>query len=224
MAIIMQDNFAGTTIDTAKWNETDADGIISQNNELIINVGTHSSKALFANKLQSDSTITSGVAVLQARFDFTSEPADGNGAMWHLMLYVDDSNWAAITCRSGSGDALDDFRLQITDGGSVVYDNYATAVSSPDDVKITYNIATGAIAFYYWTTEWVQLGTTQTFDIGSTVYACLTCRDLATWSGTNIGEYDNLFFTQTDYSTQYPADEVISVGTNSRMTLLGVGL
>lgn len=192
--LIMKDVFTGTTIDTAKWDETDPDGIISQDGILTILTTTVNS-ARFDNMLKSDDTITSGVVVGQV--DFDQDASSGTGGYSGLVLYVDANNWIEF---GGRGNET---HMNIYDGGSLVY-NVDTGIASPSSNKITYDLTSKDVKFWYYNAGWTQLGSTQTADIGSTVYAVLTAGTNTGWGGTKL-TFDNFFFSDEDYSEQYPA-------------------
>ncbi len=199
MALIFSDNFSGTVIDTAKWTETDPNGLISQNNQLLIDAPHSGTVASFTNQLKSVNSVTSGVATLQTRMTWT-DPG-GSEAVQEFYLWVDNTHYARILTRSSGGT----YRL-ITSAG---YD-FETDIAIPQDVKITYDITSHDIKFWYWSgSAWTQMGTTQNSNIGSTVFAIYTVSDSASFSNADQGQYDDFYMSNADYSTHYPVTTAI---------------
>jgi hypothetical protein len=91
-------------------------------------------------------------------------------------LYVDANNYAFIESRGTGGSKV---RLVVVQGGVSKYD-YTTSVNiSSSSWNIIYDIDTKEILFY---SDSVQQGTTQAYDLGSTVYVMVTCADSATYA------------------------------------------
>lgn len=209
---IFKDNFTGSTINTAIWNETDPDGVISQNNALNLDCEASTGRSLFYNKLQSVATITSGVACVQGNLtwttDSTNEPQAG------IFMYVDDNNYAAITTRSTPGGK---YRCVINTGGGGFEYSVEPNVVKGKDVKITYDIASKDIKFYYWNgSAWVQMGTTQNANLGSTVYYVISGVIGTTPSeGVDPLTVDDAYFFTTDTSDHYPPDPPVTLNTTN---------
>lgn len=200
MAIIFSDNFTGTTIDTGKWNETDPNSRISQNNSIIFTFPHTSTDAEMANNLLSVSTISSGVAVAQANLTWTT---DGSAeAIAQFGLYKDSNNYAVVQSRNNDGGK---YRLNIKYNGSIVYDLDSTDLPAKGkDIKVWTDGT--SIKFFYWNTSvWTQFGTTQTYSLGYNLKVVLNARDVNEANGCNPANIDDVYFSDEDYSTQYPS-------------------
>lgn len=195
MALIMKDNFFGTTIDTSKWVETDTDGLISQNGRLIF---SNPHNATRSSNLTSVSTSSAAILVAQMNLDWT-DPGS-NEASVAMTLKRDSNNSCAIGCRSSGGT----YRLLITIGGVNVY-SLETSIAKVKDVKIVDDGST--IKFFYWSgTAWTQMGTTYNGTIGrSNNVVVLSNYDASGFVNCDIAYIDNFFFSDADYQTQYPA-------------------
>lgn len=194
----MKDNFNDNSIDNNLWTLTNPNSLISEvNNRIEISNPHTGSIANFSNKLESVKTISSGQAVGSCFLDWTvpntSESAGG------IILWVDNNNYISITSRSTNGQ----FRILLRQAGVLVYD-LSSDISKGTNIKITYDISTFLIKLYYWSNGWVQMGTTQTYNIGNNVKIVLSTSDEATFTGANIIQIDDLFFTNKEFTTQYP--------------------
>lgn len=113
---------------------------------------------------------------------------------------------AQISSRQSSGGK---YRLT---AGTSSWNSYDldSSITKGKDVKIVYNTSNSEIKFYYWNTSvWTQIGTTQTYDIdgaGNPLYLVIHYTNTA---GSDCGNFDtdNIYFDTyaADYSTQYPA-------------------
>lgn len=196
MSILLKDNFTGTTIDTGKWTETDPNSYISQNDALLI-ANPHSvTIAWFTNKVESVASISSGVAVVQA---YSTWPSGGvQESFGGLFLSKDSNNFALIGSRSSGGT----YRVVIYTGGIQRY-SYESSVTVGKDVKIWTDGT--SIKFFYWSgSAWTQIGTDQTYSLGYNLKVVLTSYDYTSTSNTNPITIDNLYFSNADYTTQYP--------------------
>ena len=212
VSTIFKDNFTGSTINTSIWNETDTDGVISQNNVLNLDCEASTNRALFYNKLQSVATITSGVACVQGNLTWTTNST--NEPQAGIFLYVDDNNYAAITTRSTPGGQ---YRCVINTGGGGFEYSVEPGISKGKDVKITYDIGATSIKFWYWNgSAWVQMGTTQTYNIGSTVYCCISgVIGTTPADGVDPLIVDDAYFFETDTSDHYPPDPPVTLNTTN---------
>lgn len=209
-------------ISTYKWAETDPSSLIGPYGAFVDGVQfviPHSGTiAMFNTNLKSIETVTSGTAVFQSNFQWTSGGA--NEAIIGIGLYIDNNNYAFFESRATGGNLV---RLVIVKGGVNVYD-YTTAHAPYDGTwKVTYDLSTKDIKFYInQGSSWAQVGTTQNQNLGSTVYAVLTFADSAAYADadTLIVEYVSL--TSADYSTYYPfiQQDLISIDTTSYQSIL----
>lgn len=197
--ILLQDNFTGTTIDTGKWTETDTNGLVSQNNALILSNPHTALTSDFSNMVKSVASISSGVAVAQANITWTTDSSQE--ALGGLYLYKDNNNFAAITSRGAGGY----YRLRVVTGGVSRYNLETTGsdYAKGKDVKIWTNGTD--IKFFTWNgSSWVQIGTTQTYSLGYSLYEIIGTNDNTTFTGANPVTVDNAYFSDQDYTTQYP--------------------
>lgn len=210
--IKLYDNFDDNSIDTAKWDETDPNSRISETSQQLQISNPHSSTYAFGanNLLKSDISISSGLAIAQGYLDWTD--VGNNGANGGFSLWVDSNNYAAVTSRATTGEVA----LLIVDGGSTVYFNQATGVARAQNYKITYDITTHDIKFYYWNgSAWTQAGTTQNADLGSPVFCALSSEDNTAYANADIVILDNVYLVLGDYSTQFPTSTSTSSSTSS---------
>jgi lysophospholipase L1-like esterase len=193
--IVMSDLFTGVTIDSNKWAEANPNSVLSQNDQLIITLPHDSVKAEFTNYLKSSLSIASGVAVLQGYLTWTTNSAaEARGGIY---LYKSD----AINAKIVSGWDTGQFRLMINSPGG----NYdvGSGIQKGKDVKIWTDGSN--IKFYYWNgSSWVQMGTTQSLNIGYPAKAVITCFDHTVFTGANPVNIDNLYLSNKDYITHYP--------------------
>lgn len=203
--IVMQDDFTGTTIDTSKWTVTNPNSsslLIEQNEDLrlkiVSNVGTIGA---YVDYIESDYTITDGA--LQATIQENYTDNSPNGA-FVFGLWIDSSN-SAVILRYNTGNVFN-MRLYITVGGVNQYDSGDTGVSLNNTVKITID-ASNNIKYWYLSgvDTWTQLGTTQTYDIGTNKSVIITGGKVD-GQDTN-GDYisiDDVYLTNEDYDTSTP--------------------
>jgi hypothetical protein len=192
--ILMEDDFAGTTIDTGKWTETDPDGVITQNNQLIF-TGDGSSLANRTNYLQSIQS-NSGESVVAVQFTVTD--AYSGDPSWWFGLWNDNSGNNEITILDNGGNAS----LNIREGGGSEYSFNSSVSLNGNTFKILKN--GNDISFYYLSAPdtWTQIGTTRTVVFSSTLYAVCAARD---FTGTLNSVYiDDFYFTNADYATSVP--------------------
>lgn len=195
----MQDDFTGTTIDTAKWNITAPDNRFSQNNAFIITNPHTTSLTAWANTLDSVSNVSSGVAVVQSNMDWGLQSNNPN--LNGIGLWKNSSNWIMLFTGGASNN---EFRLIEYVGGSTLYD-LNTGITNGNDVKIWTDGST--IKAYYWNgSAWVQMGITKTGSLGYNLQARIVLyNDNNAYNSANTATFDNLYFSNEDYSTHYPA-------------------
>jgi len=199
--VLFADDFAGITINSDKWTESDTSGMISQE-EMIVIKNTHAATVSeFTNTLKSKVSIASGIAVAQGHLTWIS---DGTTiSIGGIYLYKDNNNWAAITSRATT--AGNKYRLRIYTGGVSRYDlNVASTITKNKYVKI-WTDGTN-IKFYYWdviTEAWVQMGTTQTFSLGYPLLYTISNVDAATFNGGNPVLIRNAVLSSFEYLKLY---------------------
>lgn len=201
--IVMEDDFTGTTIDTAKWDVTDpTDGVtISQNNELIFTIDkSQSVPSANTNFVETDDVITNGGC--QATFAGTAVNTE---SVPSFALYNSFSSplYLAQISRNSSNDA----QLKIYYNDSLVYDIDST-VAFANTWKIYFDDSANNVYFYYWGgSSWIQAGTTQNYDIGNGG-GNLKCRigtnSVGGSSGTVTITVDDFYLTDDTYSTNPP--------------------
>lgn len=198
----MKDNFNDNSIDTAKWDETDPNSrIAEQNNRLEIDCSDTSDYAIFVNKLQSDNSLSSGVITVQCNLNWGNTGADETQG--GLYIYKDNNNYAYITARGTGGNQ---YRIGLTTGGTNRYNNSATGITPGKDVKIEYTFTGQVLKFYYWSgSAWTQMGATQnTHSLGTPLYAVLSSVVSSTSTDGDPKIYDNFYLVNDSYSTRYP--------------------
>lgn len=212
VTIQMQDNFDDNSIDTTKWDETDPNTRVAETGSLLQLTNGHGfNRAFFVDKLVSDISITSGVAVAQADLTWTDPGA--NEAQGGVFLYVDDNNWCGVTSRSTPGSK---YTIATRFGGADDWDQTGYA-SLPGTIKITYDLSSKDIKFYYWNTNtWTQMGSTQNHDIGTTVKMALSSDDNTSYLRADLIQIDNAYFVKGDYTTNPPQNlEDVLIGNIS---------
>lgn len=217
MACVLRDDFNLNEIDVKKWTETDPNSRVSISNYRVALANSHgATRSPFTDMLKSVASVASGVATVQATVTWDDDT--NNEAIGGIWLYVDANNYISLTSRSGGGT----YRLRIFDGGSQVY-TLETAITKNKIVKITYDLSSKDIKFWYWDAvddEWVQMGTTQNVDIGSTCYAVLTSQDDTTFTGADTVYIDDLYLSNADYSTQKPPISVMTLNPSALVSYI----
>jgi len=197
--IIEQDDFTGTTINTGKWSKNDSTNSITQNNELIVqpNTGTTGSRTTLGSNLVSVKSVTSGIATVSANLDFNL----ANHNFIDLKIGQGINSMAGIT----NGYNTSTLYLEVYSGGSLRYNfnSGIVALNQNLKVKITYDITTKDIKFWYWNSGWTQMGTTQNRDIGTTMRAEILCY-YASGNLSWVGKIDNLYLTEGNFETIVP--------------------
>jgi len=196
--IIVQDDFAGTVIDTGKWSETDPSDVaeISQNDQLIGTfTGTAPGRVNYVQSLY-DNDGESVVAVQFTQSGIASDPTSGN---WWGGLWFDNSSDDEIMILGSVADASL-ARLLIRLGGVTQYD-FTSAVSVNNTFKILKD--GNDISFYYWSgSAWVQIGSTQTVAFSSILKPFFA---LGYGYTSDTAYLDNFYFSNADYSSNVPS-------------------
>ncbi len=198
-AIIMQDNFTGTTIDTANWDETDPNSRISQDDRLIYLNIPHSNFEQFVNQLKSDVSSSADTIVVSANMAWT-DPGT-NEAYGGVFLWKDVNNWAQIGSRS-DGTAVGTYAFKSMVDGSETATN--TMITQGKDIKMVYTSSTGNVGVFYWNVDEWTLIFNKTQNTGLTYNVIISQGDRTFFAHADIVYYDNLYFTDEDYATQYP--------------------
>ena len=129
----------------------------------------------------------------------TNSTGEGVGGLY---LYFDDDNWAYIGSRTSAGG---NYRLRIYKDGSQVYSNHS-AITKNKSVKIEYDSNNNEVSFYYWNTSvWTQIDSTQTYNLGTTAYMVLSAQGHSAWTGADPINCDNAYFVKGTYSTSTPS-------------------
>ena len=155
---------------------------------------------MFRNNLNSKATIVSGTVVAQANVTWTT---NGLGeAVGGFYLYKDSSNYIYVGARSTGGT----YRILIYVGGVKVYD-LSTSITKGKDIKIWTDGTT--IKIFYWNTAymsvWSPLCPAQTISLPGPYHVLLSCQQSAGWTGAIPVTFDNVYFWNFDYITQYPS-------------------
>jgi hypothetical protein len=204
--IVMQDDFAGITIDTGKWTVTDAaDTIdISQNNQLLFtgNGVTGGSINGRTNHVGSINTFSGGVDTQCMQIDVVSTSNPSDLSAWFDIWDGTQNNEITIV---GTVADRTKARLIIRLNNSSVYD-LDTSIALINTWKIEH-IGTSIKFFYISAPDtWTQAGTTQTVDFtGKTLYPKIAASaNLNSDISAMTVAFDNFYQTDAIYSTQYP--------------------
>lgn len=199
--VVLEDHFTDNTIDSGVWNLNDPGGRISeQNNRLEIDGST----GVAAGYMQSHVSISSDVAVGQASFNWTNPGINETVVRFRLMRNT--ANFAQIQT-----DDNGDYRLKIKQGGVNVYDTklgtgsgVSTGITPEKNVKITYNLSTNEIKFWYWNGSWTQMGVTKYYDFGGAIHVEIDYTSSVATVNADLIVFDDVYLTQGDYSSSTP--------------------
>lgn len=199
VAVKLSDNFNDNSIDINKWSETDPGSQIAESGSQIQIANPHTAAiAEFANYLKSVVSISSGIVCIQGYLTWITDSA--NEALGGIYLAKDSSNFARITSRSTGGK----LRIDVITGGVSRY-SLETTIDKGKDVKIEYDVSATTVKFFYWNgTAWVQMGTTQTFNLGTPLYYYITAGDNSGFTGANTIIIDNAYLVRGSYSINPP--------------------
>ena len=157
---IWYDDFTGTSFDAA-WTKVNTNPTIvsiTQNNKMIL--ATTSANSTFGQDYISRGGLMSDLVCLTFSISRTA-----TAGTFLAMLYVDMNNRVVI-----SKSTIDSSKAAITVviGGTSVY-SLNSSIPLNNRFKITYEGATNYIRFFYWdNSQWVQIGTTQTYVLSGT--------------------------------------------------------
>lgn len=197
-ALLLSEDFSGTVVDTSKGTITNpgaANLSLTQNDGLIFKRVTDNAIATFLDYWQSVDSFSKPCVVaftMQATVGFTNTAVRGG-------LFVDENNRAHFTNSVGT------LRLVIVTGGVSRY-NVDTGIpmSTLRELKITID-ADNNIKFWRYTAgAWAQLGTTQTFNIGSSLPIRLSSSSAASDGTNETFQFGRVRVTSGDYATQTP--------------------
>lgn len=200
----MQDDFAGTTIDTSKWTVTNPNVAtlpITQNDMAIWTEDGVTTIGATENNLRSKLEITRAVMSFQADLNRTSAVL----ANTPLMSLIDASNTYHISIQpQGTGAPKTNARIYIN--GNTVYDTGTTSVALDNTWKIEMD-ADGTVRVYYLSAPdtWTQVGTTQSAIMPDLDYSCrLASGSTNQDDAGDETQFDNVYFYPTHYSTSTP--------------------
>lgn len=193
-------------VDPAGWTKTDPANsitITAGNPSLVFNAAHTGTVALFTDKFEWDTLLSdSGIISIQTFMNYN--PTSTSNANHSFVLYKDSSNFVRISARNLTNGTM--YNINVTIGGVTQYALNTTNVR-PSNVKITYDHDTSQIKMYTMpatTNTWTQMGTTQTFDLGTSLKLLFTSNDAAANTGADNGVYRQTIYANFDYSTQYP--------------------
>jgi hypothetical protein len=197
--IVASDGFGDGVIDNTKWTVYNANPvnvtIEERGGRMYLtsnNISDTSVSNFFDNRVESIQTIADGTAAGQI---FRSATV---GSVFQFSLGVDQNNRAMVMRRAG---LVPGATIRILVGGSTVYtlDLDTPTISSRWKI-LRFN---GQVQFKYWTgSQWQQVGTTQTANIGTNLKAIFSATDGG--SGYVENSIDNYYLTNSDYSTEGP--------------------
>jgi len=158
--------------------------------------------ALFANRAEVPITEQSVSVSVWMSWNTTASQVTAHS----LVLFKDSNNYIRLMARNTSDGA--NYRLIILQNGSSVYD-FNTPHPHGSLVKITYDHETNEIRFWVIerdssTNEWVQMGTTQVFDMDGLVSVTFTAPNNASDNGGASCDYRSLWITENDFETAFP--------------------
>ena len=190
---IMRDLFEGTEIDLSKWAITNPDPTkitFTQNNTLkVFNTGVGSTSFL-TNIIKSIGYMTSGVI----KFSINISISGGSSTFG---LYVDSSNRITFSVDQSTGTIIV-YEIQ---GGAVKQQTTLISNSSTNQFKIVIS-ASNLVTIWQWLGSWVQIGTDQTYNMGTNKVFYATINATATYQ--NYISIDDLFITNADFNTLNP--------------------
>lgn len=164
------------------------DGQVKWNN-------THDAITEFTDGYFSQNYLSGGLIELQGLINWDDE--DTLESVAGLYLYETSNYYAAITSGSETGGKL---LCRVVSQGTTYY-CLNSSIDNNVNVKISYNANTKQIIFYYLNGDiWTQIGTTQTYNIGTCMRAGLTKGDATILNGANPLYIDNVLFRQIDKS------------------------
>lgn len=200
-SVILQlsEDFTGAVVDATKGaitNPSVANLSVTQNGRLIVTRVTDVNDSV-ENYWQSADSFTRGVFTV-----LVDREVGFAATAWFFRYYIDSSNFISI-----QGVASGAIRLAIQkSGASLEYDvnPVASLTSASIRVQIRYN-ASNEISFWYYNTKaWVQMGTTQTQDIGASGKIRLGSSSNSVDAAADRFSFDELRVTTTSYSTEFP--------------------
>ncbi|MEM7818889.1 MAG: DUF2341 domain-containing protein [Candidatus Aenigmatarchaeota archaeon] len=186
------DDFDDNSIDTSIWTEVDTYNRLNETNGRIEISNPHNiNEGTWDKYIKTINSLNSGIAIAEAFLDWTVPTTQE--AVNGLIVFFDTNNFARIISRSN---VAGEYRLQIISNGTVVYNNENTGVSRGKRIRIRYNFSTNQIDFWYQDNNlnWVQMGTTQTYNLGTTCYGMIYGVDATTFNGANLGIFDDFVF------------------------------
>jgi len=184
---LVGDDFDDNSIDTSIWTETDPNNrIVETNNRLEMYNPHTTNESAYDRYLKSLTSVNTNILEIVGFIDWTNpttQEAFGG-------IYAYFSNESAIRLISrGTGGTL---RINIMQGNTKVYD-FESSISKGRLVKITYNFSNNEIKVFYDNNgTWIQLGTTQTYNLGTTAYVMLASGDQTTFSGADTIIIDDI--------------------------------
>lgn len=197
--IVMEDDFSGTVIDTAKWTETDPDGVISQNGDLRFSYTSGSGVSSRTDYLTGDTALGS-VSAIQATLSGAIATA-GSGTIWFGMW--DDSDSLGDEFLILGGSTNNDARILLKINGSNVYD-FSSTVDYNNTWKLLKDGNEWSAYYLSAPNTWTQVGATQTIaQTSPNVYPAFS----ASFSSgtTKVLTADNFYQTNADYATSAPS-------------------
>jgi hypothetical protein len=215
---LVGDDFDDNSIDTNIWTETDPTNRITETNSRLEMYNPHTTnESEYGRFLKSLTSVNANIFEIVGFIDWTNPTT--NEALGGIYAYFSNGNVVRLICRSSTSGSL---RVSIVQGGTSVY-NFESSISKGRLVKITYNFSNNEIkAFYDNNGTWTQLGTTQTFNLGTTGYVYLTSFDLTTFDGANTIIIDDIrarkiVSPEPSFSSAGPLE--VFTGTRRRLLL-----
>jgi hypothetical protein len=206
---LLFDDFADGVISTSNWDVTDpADGVaIAETSGQLRFTATPASPVASSNtnNVVSDNSFALGSKnVFRCTVGRNTESAGQLGAF--KVYNASDAFATARQVQIGKS-ATNTLHLRIYNGSTFIYDFTSSVPWSTGEgvaVKIVIE-STDDIKFYHWDgASWVQIGTTQNYNLGGPVKVAMQANSVNTDTGTPYVTFDTVFVTKADYSTVIP--------------------
>ena len=208
LSVLLQDDFSDGTIDTTKWDVTDpADGVTISETGSRLRFTANPASAVAStntNYISSDLTFATSIKRVLRVTTYSNAQSINQSGLFKLYNSSDTFATARQVQLVKSNAATPKAILRIYNGSSFVYD-ITTAINWDQQAFMIVLETNNDVKFYNWNgSAWVQLGTTQNFNIGGSVKIAMAANSSASDTGTPLVEFDTLYMTNDTYSTVTP--------------------
>lgn len=201
---LLEDDFAGTVIDGAKWTvsiEGASNMSLTQNNEIIFEQLGTSNGALGLTNICSIDTFDIATTKVM-RFDFETPNTVVSGLWFGLFKANPNAGAVENYMWVGTSGTAGDIRARSNVGGTSQETDLTLDLTTYKSFKIVANATT--VSYYYWNgSAWILIDTF-THGMSGTFFSVATAR---VYGGTigNQTKFDNLYVTDYDYATLTPS-------------------